>query len=81
MRRAFERRRNLIVELAKEIPGLEVNVPQGAFYLFPKCSSFYGKAMEIVRSTTQTIWPCTCSKQGMWLLWEAIRSVLPTVFA
>lgn len=43
MRKTFERRRNLIVELAKEIPGLEVNQPQGAFYLFPKCSSFYGK--------------------------------------
>ena len=44
MRQAFERRRNLIVKLAKDIPGLEVNNPQGAFYLFPKCSSFYGKA-------------------------------------
>lgn len=44
MRQAFQRRRDLIVELAKDIPGLEVNVPQGAFYLFPKCSSFYGKA-------------------------------------
>lgn len=44
MRKAFERRRNLIVELAKVIPGLEVNTPQGAFYLFPKCSSFYGKS-------------------------------------
>lgn len=44
MRQAFERRRNLIVKLAKEIPGLEVNVPEGAFYLFPKCSSFYGKS-------------------------------------
>ncbi len=43
MRQAFERRKNLIVELAKEIPGLEVNVPEGAFYLFPKCSSFFGK--------------------------------------
>ncbi len=43
MRQAFERRRDLIVRLAKDIPGLEVNVPQGAFYLFPKCSSFYGK--------------------------------------
>ena len=43
MRQAFERRRDLIVELAKNIPGLEVNVPEGAFYLFPKCSSFYGK--------------------------------------
>lgn len=44
MRQAFERRRDLIVELAKDIPGLEVNTPQGAFYLFPKCSSFYGKS-------------------------------------
>jgi len=44
MRLAFERRRDLIVKLAKDIPGLEVNVPQGAFYLFPKCSSFYGKS-------------------------------------
>ena len=42
MRQAFERRRDLIVSLAKDIPGLEVNVPQGAFYLFPKCASFYG---------------------------------------
>lgn len=44
MRKAFERRRDLIVKLAKEIPGLEVNTPQGAFYLFPKCSSFIGKS-------------------------------------
>ena len=44
MRQAFQRRRDLIVELAKDIPCLEVNVPEGAFYLFPKCSSFYGKA-------------------------------------
>ncbi len=43
MRQAFERRKNLIVRLAKEIPGLEVNDPQGAFYLFPKCSSYFGK--------------------------------------
>ena len=43
MRQAFERRKNLIVRLAKEIPGLEVNEPQGAFYLFPKCSSYFGK--------------------------------------
>lgn len=44
MRKAFERRRDLIVQLAREIPGLEVNVPEGAFYLFPKCSSFFGKS-------------------------------------
>ena len=46
MRRTFERRRDLIVKLAKEIPGLEVNVPEGAFYLFPKCSSFFGKSAD-----------------------------------
>ena len=43
MRQAFERRKNLIVELTKQIPGLEVNNPTGAFYLFPKCSSYFGK--------------------------------------
>lgn len=44
MRKAFQRRRDLIVNLAKEVPGFEVNVPQGAFYLLPKCSSFFGKS-------------------------------------
>jgi len=43
MRLAFERRKNLIYNLTKEIPGLEVNNPEGAFYLFPKCSSYFGK--------------------------------------
>ena len=43
MRLAFERRKNLIVRLASDIPGLEVNNPQGAFYLFPKCSAYFGK--------------------------------------
>ena len=44
MQKAFERRRDLIVKLAKEVPGFEVNVPQGAFYLFPKCDTFFGKS-------------------------------------
>ena len=44
MRQAFERRRDLIVKLAKEVPGLEVNIPQGAFYLFPKCNYYFGKS-------------------------------------
>ena len=43
MRQAFERRKNLIVKLAKEVPGFEVNDPHGAFYLFPKCSYYFGK--------------------------------------
>lgn len=43
MRKGFERRRDLIVKLAREIPGFEVNVPDGAFYLFPRISSYFGK--------------------------------------
>lgn len=44
MRKAFQKRRDLLVCLMREIPGLEVNEPHGAFYLLPKCSSFYGKS-------------------------------------
>lgn len=40
---AFRRRRDLVVELAREIPGFRVNVPQGAFYLFPEVSAVLGK--------------------------------------
>ena len=43
MRKAFERRRDLVVGLARAIPGLKVNEPQGAFYLFPEVSSYFGK--------------------------------------
>ena len=43
MRKAFERRRDLVVGLARTIPGWKVNNPQGAFYLFPEVSSYFGK--------------------------------------
>ncbi|MDO4754933.1 MAG: pyridoxal phosphate-dependent aminotransferase [Parabacteroides sp.] len=46
MREAFERRRDLIVKLAKEVPGFEVNQPEGAFYLFPKCDAYFGKSYD-----------------------------------
>jgi len=54
MRNAFKRRRDLIVGLAKDIPGLEVNEPEGAFYLFPKCSSYFGKSYDghTIRTST-----------------------------
>jgi aspartate aminotransferase len=42
MRQAFERRRDLVVKLASAIPGLKVNRPDGAFYLFPEVTSYYG---------------------------------------
>lgn len=44
MRTAFERRRDLIVNLLSEIPGLNVNSPMGAFYIFPECKSYLGKS-------------------------------------
>lgn len=44
MRDAFKRRRDLVIGLTKEIPGVQVNEPQGAFYLFPEVSSYFGKS-------------------------------------
>jgi aspartate aminotransferase len=46
MRQAFETRRNLIVQLAGEIPGFNVAMPDGAFYIFPEVSSLYGKRYQ-----------------------------------
>ena len=46
MRVAFERRKNLVVDLARQIPGLKVNDPQGAFYIFPDAKSYIGKSFE-----------------------------------
>lgn len=43
MKNAFERRRQLVYELLKDIPGVKTNLPQGAFYFFPDISSFFGK--------------------------------------
>jgi aspartate aminotransferase len=65
MRQAFERRRDLIVSLARDIPGMEVNVPQGAFYLFPKVASFFGSTTP----SGKTI--ATSTDLAMFLLEEA----------
>ena len=43
MLEAFRRRRDLVVSLARRIPGLKVKEPQGAFYLFPEVSAYLGK--------------------------------------
>jgi aspartate aminotransferase len=43
---AFKNRRDLVVKLAQEIPGLKINIPEGAFYLFPDVSSFFGKTLR-----------------------------------
>lgn len=46
MRKAFERRRDLIVSLAGEIPGVKVVKPEGAFYIFPDLSGYFGKTYK-----------------------------------
>lgn len=46
MRKAFQKRRDLIVRLAKEIPGFKIIEPQGAFYLFPDVSAYFGKSYQ-----------------------------------
>lgn len=55
MRCAFERRRDLVVSLAREIPGFEICVPDGAFYLFPKVDSLFGKSAVLDSGETVTV--------------------------
>ncbi len=43
---AFKKRRDLVLNLMKEIPGMKTNMPDGAFYIFPNISSFFGKSFE-----------------------------------
>ena len=43
---AFHKRRDLVVGLIREIPGLKINVPEGAFYVFPDVSEFFGKTLK-----------------------------------
>jgi aspartate aminotransferase len=44
MRDGFLKRRNMVLEMLKEIPGLKTNVPDGAFYVFPDISAYFGKS-------------------------------------
>ena len=43
---AFHSRRDLVVGLLKDIPGIKINIPEGAFYVFPDVSSFFGKTLR-----------------------------------
>lgn len=54
MKVAFERRRNLIVKLLSEIPGLKVNNPMGAFYIFPEANAYLGKSYNGKKVETAT---------------------------
>lgn len=70
MAAAFKRRRTLVVEKAKAIPGLKSNIPAGAFYLFPDVTAFYGKSAKghTIRNSTDM-----CA----YLLEEAHVSLVP----
>lgn len=46
MREQFRKRRDLVLELMKEIPGFKLNKPTGAFYVFPDVSYYFGKSFE-----------------------------------
>lgn len=46
MKKAFARRRELVYNLLREMPGVKTNLPEGAFYFFPEISSFFGKTDE-----------------------------------
>lgn len=59
MRDAFKKRRDLVLGLMKEIPGMKTNVPDGAFYIFPDISAFFGKSFgerKINNSTDLTMY-------------------------
>lgn len=43
---AFHKRRDLVMDLIKDIPGWKVNVPEGAFYAFPDVSEYFGKTIK-----------------------------------
>jgi aspartate aminotransferase len=64
MVKAFHSRRDLVVRLMREIPGIKLNVPEGAFYVFPDVSSFFGKTFN---GTTIN----TADDLAMYLLSEA----------
>lgn len=54
MRDQFRKRRDLVLGLMKEIPGLKTNIPQGAFYFFPDVTYYFGKSdgKTVIRNGT-----------------------------
>lgn len=42
----FKKRRDMVISELKKIEGMKVNLPQGAFYIFPDCANFFGKSYE-----------------------------------
>lgn len=70
MRDAFKRRRDLVLNLVKDIPGMKANVPEGAFYVFPEISYYFGKAHNGIMIGSGT-------DLCMYLIQEAHVSMVP----
>lgn len=70
MRDAFLKRRNLVLDLMKEIPGFKTNIPQGAFYVYPEVSALFGKSYNgyIINNATDL---------SLYLLDEAHVALVP----
>ncbi len=70
MAAAFRRRRDLTMHLVGDIPGIKSYLPEGAFYLFPDVSSYFGKQAdgEMVRDANDL---------SMWLLKNALVATVP----
>jgi aspartate aminotransferase len=54
MNNAFKRRKDLVVKLVREIPGLKVYDPDGAFYVFPQVNAHYGKSFNGTKIANST---------------------------
>lgn len=70
MQQAFLKRRNLVLELMKEIPGLKTNVPEGAFYVYPEVSYYFGKKYKDFHIQNAT-------DLSLYLLSEAFVALVP----
>lgn len=81
MRKAFEKRRDLIVSLAREIPGLEVNVPEARSTSSPSAPASLARAMARPLSATPQILPCISFKKVMSPQSEVMRLAIPTASA
>ncbi len=70
MRDAFLKRRDLVLELMKDIPGFRTNKPQGAFYVYPEVSALFGRSYkgQVIRNATDL---------SMYLLDEAHVALVP----
>lgn len=70
MEKAYKRRRDLVIGLAAEIPGMKTNIPEGAFYIFPNISAYFGKT-----DGKRTI--ASANDLCLYLLEEALVATVP----